>query len=88
MLKERELMKSACGELIKIFGKKYLQDNYENTLKARGMVDDSTFMLFVGLKTDDDLPGRKATDKGWVVYGKVLVDAITGKVVKTEYALE
>ena len=50
MLNERELMKRACNELTKVFGRKYLQENYEETLVARGMSDSDTFMLFVGIK--------------------------------------
>lgn len=82
-------MQIATGKLIEIFGKKYLQDNYANTCKAYGMVSDNTYQLFVGLKSDDDLPGRKAYDHhGWVVFGKILVNAISGEIVNTEYALE
>lgn len=88
LLSEKALKKYACDELIKVFGRKYLQDNYENTLQAHGMADDETYMFFVGIKDDEDLPDREANEKGWVVYGKVLVNAITGKIVNTEYVLE
>ena len=88
MLNQQSLMKNACGELVKVFGKEYLRKNYERTLEGHGMSDPDTFMLFVGLKDKDDLPDRKANEKGWVVYGKVLLDAHTGKLKDIEYVLE
>lgn len=88
MLDERTLMQTATNELISLFGKEYLKNNYNNTCKAYGMVDDQTFQLFVGIKGSKDLPDRKATDKGWVVYGKILLDANTGKTKNKEYVLE
>lgn len=88
MLSTKELMKKATGELIKVFGKEYLQKNYENTLEGHGIVGDNTFMLFLGLKGSKDLPDRKANDKGWVVYGKVMLDIHTGETKEIEYALE
>ena len=88
MLNENDLMKIALTELIRIFGRKYLQDTHKDTCRAYGMVNESTYMLFLGIKGSKDLPHRKATDKGWVVYGKILLDAITGKVKNTEYVLE
>lgn len=88
MLSERLLMKKATEELVGVFGRKYLQENYENTCKAYGMVDDNTYQLFVGIKGSKDLPHRKADEKGWVVYGLVFVDANTGKTKKLEYVLE
>lgn len=89
MLDRKSLAQIATNKLIEIFGRKYLQDNYANTCKASGMVADNVFQLFVGIKSDDDLPGRKAYDHhGWVVFGKVLVNAITGEIVDTEYVLE
>lgn len=88
MLNERTLMQRAMDKLIDLFGKEYLKNNYKNTCRAFGMVDDQTFQLFVGIKDSDDLPNRKATDKGWVVYGKILLDANTGTIKNTEYVLE
>lgn len=88
MLDTKKLMQKATAELVKVFGKKYLQDNYPNTCKAYGMVDDQTYQLFIGIKGSKDLPGRNANEKGWVVYGLVLLDAITGDVKKLDYALE
>lgn len=88
MKTEKELMRIATGKLIDIFGKQYLRDNYTNTIKSYGMLDDNIFALFVGIKSDDDLPGRKAERHGWVVYGQVNVNATTGKVLNTVYALE
>ncbi len=88
MLDKKTLMQKATLKLIEIFGKEYLKANYGNTCKAYGMVDEKTFQLFVGIKDSDDLPNRKANDKGWVVYGKILLDATTGKTRKTDYVLE
>lgn len=89
MLEQKALMRIATDKLIDIFGRKYLQDNYANICKAYGMVNDDTFQLFVGIKSDDDLPKRKAYDHhGWVVFGKVLVDVNTGEIINTEYVLE
>jgi hypothetical protein len=88
MLNEKELMQIATNEMIKIFGKKYLQDNYKNTCRAYGMIDARTFQLFLGLKDSEDLPDREADSKGWTVYGKVLVNVITGEIVDKEYITE
>ena len=88
MLDERTLMRKATEEFIKVFGRKYLQDNYQNTCKAYGIIGDQTYQLFIGIKGSKDLPNRKANKKGWVVYGLVLLDAITGERKKLEYALE
>ena len=88
MLSERELMKIAVNELIRVFGRKYLQDNYRNTCKSYGMIGGDTYQLFVGIKGSNDLPNRQANAKGWVVYGLVLLDAMTGAVKKLEYVLE
>lgn len=88
MLETKELVRIAAGELIRVFGKQYLRDTYVGTCHAEGMVDDETFMFFLGIKGEEELPGRKANDHGWVVYGEVLVDAFTGEVKKLDYALE
>ena len=88
MLDAKKLMQKATAELVKVFGKKYLQDNYPNTCKAHGMIDDQTYQLFIGIKGSKDLPNRKVNEKGWVVYGLVLLDAITGDVKKLDYVLE
>lgn len=88
MLTTRELFKIAMSELISLFGKEYLKTNYENTCQASGMLNNQTYQLFVGIKDKKDLPERKANDKGWVVYAKILLDATTGKVKETEYVLE
>lgn len=88
MLNEKDLMRIATRKLIDIFGKQYLRDNYTNIIKSYGMIDNNIFGLFVGIKSDDDLPGRKAERHGWVVYGQVNVNATTGKVINSAYALE
>lgn len=88
MLSEKDLFKNGINEIIKIFGKKYLQDNYEGTCVAKGLIDPSTFMVFVGLKTSKQLPGRKATEKGWVVYAEILIDAFSGNIKSENYILE
>lgn len=79
VLDEDKLKKCACNELIKVFGKKYLQDNYATTIKTRAFLNDGTYMFFVGIKGESDLPGRKGNEKGWVVYGLVCLDAHTGE---------
>ena len=88
MLDEKILRRIAVDELIRVFGRKYLQDTFKISCTAEGMVTDDTYQLFLGIKGSDDLPGRKATEKGWVVYGLVLLDANTGAVKKFDYALE
>lgn len=88
MLTEKELRRRAVDELIRVFGRKYLQDNFKNTCQAYGMVNDDTYQLFIGIKGFDDLPHRKANAKGWVVYGIVFIDANTGEVKSIEYELE
>ena len=88
MLDERTLMRMATEEFIKVFGRKYLQDNYYNTCKAYGIIDENTYQLFIGIKGSKDLPDRKANEKGWVVYGLVWLDTTTGEKKKFEYALE
>ena len=88
MLSEKQLMRRAIEELINVFGREYLQKNYERTLKAHGFCDTDTYMLFVGIKGTDDLPDRKGNDKGWVVYGEVLLDAHSGELRSIEYELE
>ena len=88
MLTTRELFKKAMSELVSLFGKEYLQTNYENTCQASGMLNNQTYQLFVGIKDKKDLPERKANDKGWVVYAKILLDATTGNLKDIEYVLE
>jgi len=88
VLNAQELMKKAVGELVKVFGKEYLRKYYEQTCKCFGICDDDTYMLFVGIRGSKDLPNRKANEKGWVVYGKVLLDAHNGELKDIEYVLE
>ena len=88
MLDTKTLAKTAADELVRIFGKEYLRENFGGTCRAYGMIDESTYMYFIGIKDSDDLPDRPATDKGWVVYGKILVDAISGTIKTKEYVLE
>ena len=88
MLNEKTLTRIATKELVSIFGKEYLRSNYCNTCRAWGMIGGHTYMFFVGVKGSEDLPDREANDHGWVVYGKVLVDALTGEIKSTEYNLE
>mgnify|MGYP003300452194 CR=1 FL=1 len=88
MMSEKELMRIATRKLMDIFGTQYLRDNYKNIIKSYGKIDDNIYALFVGIKSIDDLPGRKAERHGWVVYGQVNVNATTGKVLDTVYALE
>lgn len=88
MLTTKELFKIATNELIKLFGKEYLKANFENTCQSSGMIGKETFFFFVGIKDSKDLPNRKANDKGWVVYAKILVDAVTGDIKEKDYVLE
>lgn len=88
MLTTKELFKIATNELIKLFGKEYLKANFENTCQSSGMIGKETFFFFVGIKDSKDLPNRKANDKGWVVYAKILVDAVTGDIKQKDYVLE
>lgn len=89
MLNEKNLMKNAMDEMISSFGRKYLQDNFEDIWKSDGYVNgNKEFQLFLGIKSKDDLPDRKANGKGWVVYGLVRIDAETGKITKKEIVTE
>ena len=88
MLDRKTLRKIALAEMIRVFGRKYLQINYDTTCTAEGMVADDTYRYFLGVKSAKELPGRKATPQGWVVYGLVFLDANTGAVKKLEYELE
>ena len=88
MLSERMLQRKAADELIRVFGREYLQKNYENTCRAWGYLPDSRYMFFVGIKDEDDLPDRKANEKGWVVYGTLILDATSGEVIQFDYVLE
>ena len=88
MLDRKTLRKMALAEMIRVFGRKYLQINYDTTCTDEGMVTDDTYRYFLGIKSAKELPGRKATPQGWVVYGQVFLDANTGKVKKLEYELE
>ena len=84
-MEERNLARIAIGKLIEIFGKQYLRDNYVGSCTSYGMLDDKTFLFFLGIKTSSDLPDRKANDHGWVIYGKVLVNASTGEIKNIDY---
>ena len=88
MLDERTLQKLATEELIKIYGKQYLQENYENTWLGHGMLKNGRYMLFVGIKTEDDLPDHPADDHGWVVSANVWLDQETGKLLDIRYTKE
>jgi len=88
MLTKKELVTIATNKMIDIFGKPYLRENFANTCKAQGMVKDNVFMMFLGFKGKKDFPNREAEKHGWVVFGEVLLDAITGEIIKTEYVLE
>lgn len=83
-----ELFENGVKELRKVFGDKYLKDNYKNTTFACGMVDDKTYQFFTGFKTTDDLPEKEGNDHGWVSYARFNLDAMTGNVVFRDYATE
>ena len=89
MMSEKDLMRRAAEEFIKVFGRKYLQDTYHDSCLAYGLINNGdTYWVFTGIKGSKDLPNRKANDKGWVVYGQVWLDAHTGEMKKIDYVLE
>ena len=89
MLDETEIMRCAMNEMISAFGKKYLQENFENICKADGFLDNGkVFQLFLGIKTKDDLPNKEYDFKGWVVYGIVRIDTETGETIDKEMVTE
>ncbi|MBP3633488.1 MAG: hypothetical protein J6J43_02815 [Oscillospiraceae bacterium] len=88
MLEQKELRRIAVNEIVRVFGLKYLQETDKMSCTSEGMVTDDTYQLFLGIKGSKDLPGRKATEKGWVVYGLIRVDAYTGVIKSFEYELE
>jgi len=88
MLDEKILQKRAVEELIKVFGRQYLEETSKGACTAWGPLDDDTYWVFTGIKGSKDLPNRKADAKGWVVYGEVWLDAHTGEMKKIDYVLE
>ena len=88
MLDTKDLERIAVKEFVNIFGKAYLKENCKIGCRAYGMINDRTYMEFLGFKGTKELPNRKANEKGWVVYGKLLIDAFTGKVIEKDYSLE
>lgn len=87
-MEERDLVRIATKKIIELFGKEYLRSTYNVSCTSSGMVDDETFLFFLGIKGSRDLPNRKANDHGWVVYAKVLIDKATGEIKDVDYALE
>jgi len=87
-MEERDLVRIATKKIVELFGKEYLRSTYNGSCTSRGMVDDETFLFFLGIKGSRDLPNRKANDHGWVVYAKVLIDKTTGEIKDLDYALE
>ena len=88
MFELEELKRLAFREVIKIYGKPYLRENFDNTWILHGMLKDGRFMLFVGIKTEDDLPDHPADDHGWVVSATIWLDQKTGKLLDAEYTME
>lgn len=88
MLELEELKRLAFREVIKIYGKPYLRENFDNTCICHSMLRDGRFMLFVGIKTEDDLPDHPADDHGWVVSATIWLDQKTGKLLDVEYTTE
>ena len=72
--------------MLSVFSQDYLTES--GACQAYGFCADDTYQLFVGVKGEKDLPGRKATLKDWVVYALVYVDAQTGEVKQFNYVLE
>ena len=88
MLDLDALKDKAYDELIKIYGKPYLRENYDNTWICHSMMKDGRFMLFVGIKTASDLPNHPADDHGWVVSATIWLDQETGKLLDIRYTKE
>ena len=89
MLSEEQLIRRAMQEIVPIFGKPYLQKNFNKILRSDGIINEGReYMLFLGIKTRDDLPEKEANEKGWTVYGLVHIDTETGIRTKLEYAVE
>ncbi len=89
MLSEQELLVIALKKMVSIFGAEYFKQNCMDCCVAYGYWDDNKkYMLFLGVKDEDELPNRKATPKGWVVYAEVVLDTTTGEIWKLDYALE
>lgn len=88
MLAEKQLVKTGVETVRTIFEPEYLRDNRVGTLVGHGMVDDNTFMLFIGIKDKNDLPTHKASEKGWTVYAEIRIDATTGRVISRDYQTE
>ena len=88
MLSLKALKNLAFDELIKIYGKPYLQENFDNTCICHSMLRDGRFMLFAGIKTEEDLPGHSADDHGWVVSANIWLDQETGKLLDIRYTKE
>ena len=81
MMSESKLEKIATDLVLTVFTHEYLVEN--GACRARGFVDDDTYQFFIGVKGEQDLPGRKATLKDWVVYAVVWLDANTGEILQT-----
>ena len=88
MLELEDLKRLAIREVIKIYGKLYLRENYDNTWICHSMMKDGRFMLFVGIKTASDLPDQPADDHGWAVSANVWLDQETGKLLDIRYTKE
>lgn len=88
MLAIEKLEEIATNELIRVFGKEYLQKNYSNTCKSVGAINDSMCLFFIGIKSKKDLPHRQSNLKDWVVYGIVTIDSKSGEIIDTQYELE
>jgi hypothetical protein len=86
MVNEKELRIIAGKQILSVFSQDYLTES--GACQAYGFCDDNTYQLFVGIKGEKDLPGRKPTLKDWVVYALVRVDAHTGEVKQFDYVLE
>ena len=88
MLTEKQLAKIATNAIRDIFGAEYLRNNRTGSILGHGMVDDDTFMVFIGIKDKNDLPKHMANPKGWTVYADVRINANTGDIIHKEYLLE
>lgn len=88
MLTDEQLAQIAIREIRSIFEPDYLRANRVGSVMAHGMVDDDTYMLFVGIKDSHELPDHKASEKGWTVYADIRINANSGEVISRDYLNE
>lgn len=88
MLTDKKLAQIAIACIHDIFDVEYLAQNRIGSCMAHGMIDDDTYVLFLGIKDSKALPNHKASSKGWTVYADVRLNANTGAIKSIDYQLE